>query len=29
MSIHGDSEMWLEITGPRGVKEVIANELEM
>ncbi|MCW3120099.1 MAG: hypothetical protein JWM28_4181 [Chitinophagaceae bacterium] len=29
MSINGDSETWLEITGPKGAKDVIVNELEM
>ncbi|MES1181230.1 MAG: hypothetical protein ABUL44_00390 [Flavobacterium sp.] len=29
MSINGDSETWLEITGPKGAKDVIINELEL
>ena len=29
LTINGDSETWLRITGPKGVKEVIINELEM
>ena len=29
MTISGDDEMWLEITGPKGAKDVIINELEL
>jgi len=29
MTINGDDEMWLQITGPKGAKDVIINELEM
>lgn len=29
LTINGDSELWLAITGPKGAKAVIVDELEM
>ena len=29
MTINGEDDMWLQITGPKGAKDVIINELEM
>jgi hypothetical protein len=29
LTIDGNSEVWLQITGPKGAKDIIINELEM